>query len=67
MAGAGPDGGVGKKPPLVKGDRSVSKTVGLIGLGCAKNRVEGEVMLGLLPQTGYEVAAKTAAAPRSGC
>ncbi len=33
------------------------KTVGLIGLGCAKNRVDGEVMLGLLQQAGYEVAA----------
>jgi ribosomal protein S12 methylthiotransferase len=35
----------------------VPKTVGLIGLGCAKNRVDGEVMLGLLQQAGYEVAA----------
>jgi ribosomal protein S12 methylthiotransferase len=35
----------------------VAKTVGLIGLGCAKNRVDGEVMLGLLQQAGYEVAA----------
>jgi ribosomal protein S12 methylthiotransferase len=34
----------------------VAKTVGLIGLGCAKNRVDGEVMLGLLQQAGYEVA-----------
>ena len=43
--------------PVVKGDESVAKTVGLIGLGCAKNRVDGEVMLGLLQQAGYEVAA----------
>jgi ribosomal protein S12 methylthiotransferase len=42
---------------LVEGDWSVGKTVGLIGLGCAKNRVDGEVMLGLLQQAGYEVAA----------
>lgn len=35
----------------------MGKTVGLIGLGCAKNRVDGEVMLGLLQQAGYEVAA----------
>ena len=42
--------------PVVKGDESVAKTVGLIGLGCAKNRVDGEVMLGL-QQAGYEVAA----------
>ncbi len=35
----------------------MAKTVGLIGLGCAKNRVDGEVMLGLLQQAGYEVAA----------
>ena len=36
----------------------MAKTVGLIGLGCAKNRVDGEVMLGLLQQAGYEVAAE---------
>lgn len=36
----------------------MGKTVGLIGLGCAKNRVDGEVMLGLLQQAGYEVAAE---------
>jgi ribosomal protein S12 methylthiotransferase len=35
----------------------VGKTVGFIGLGCAKNRVDGEVMLGLLQQAGYEVTA----------
>jgi ribosomal protein S12 methylthiotransferase len=35
----------------------VAKTVGLIGLGCAKNRVDGEVMLGLLQEAGYTVAA----------
>jgi ribosomal protein S12 methylthiotransferase len=43
---------------FVKGAESVAKTVGLIGLGCAKNRVDGEVMLGLLQQAGYEVAAE---------
>ena len=47
----------GPDAPVVKGDESVAKTVGLIGLGCAKNRVDGEVMLGLLQQAGYEVAA----------
>jgi ribosomal protein S12 methylthiotransferase len=47
----------GTDGPVVKGDTSVAKTVGLIGLGCAKNRVDGEVMLGLLQQAGYEVAA----------
>jgi ribosomal protein S12 methylthiotransferase len=41
-----------------KGEVSVGKTVGLIGLGCAKNRVDGEVMLGLLQQAGYEVASE---------
>jgi ribosomal protein S12 methylthiotransferase len=34
----------------------VGKRVGLIALGCAKNRVDGEIMLGLLQQAGYEVA-----------
>jgi ribosomal protein S12 methylthiotransferase len=41
---------------LLIGEESVAKTVGMIGLGCAKNRVDGEVMLGLLQQAGYEVA-----------
>jgi ribosomal protein S12 methylthiotransferase len=49
--------GGGKSAPLLKGDAAVAKAVGLIGLGCAKNRVDGEVMLGLLQQAGYEVAA----------
>ncbi|MGH8056065.1 MAG: 30S ribosomal protein S12 methylthiotransferase RimO, partial [Candidatus Entotheonellia bacterium] len=35
----------------------MGKTVGLIALGCAKNRVDGEVMLGLLQRAGYEIAA----------
>ncbi len=35
----------------------MGKRVGLIALGCAKNRVDGEVMLGLLQRAGYEVAA----------
>jgi ribosomal protein S12 methylthiotransferase len=48
--------GSGTDALVVKGDKSVAKTVGLIGLGCAKNRVDGEVMLGLLQQAGYEVA-----------
>src|SRR5919204_3692999 len=43
--------------PLSKGDASVGKRVGLIALGCAKNQVDGEVMLGLLQRAGYEVAA----------
>jgi ribosomal protein S12 methylthiotransferase len=47
----------GTDAPVAEGDKSVAKTVGLIGLGCAKNRVDGEVMLGLLQQAGYEVAA----------
>jgi ribosomal protein S12 methylthiotransferase len=51
-------GGVGDRCAGGEGAESVAKTVGLIGLGCAKNRVDGEVMLGLLQQAGYEVAAK---------
>src|ERR671937_641882 len=42
--------------PMGKGDASVGKRVGLIALGSAKNRVDGEVMLGLLQRAGYEVA-----------
>jgi ribosomal protein S12 methylthiotransferase len=40
----------------------VGRRVGLIALGCAKNRVDGEVMLGLLQRAGYEVTADPAQA-----
>ncbi|HXH13292.1 MAG TPA: 30S ribosomal protein S12 methylthiotransferase RimO [Alphaproteobacteria bacterium] len=40
----------------------MGKRVGLIALGCAKNRVDGEVMLGLLQQAGYEVTSDPAQA-----
>ena len=32
--------------------------VGIVSLGCPKNRVDSEVMLGLLQQQGYEVTAR---------
>ena len=31
------------------------KKVGLIALGCAKNRVDAEVLLGILQQRGYQI------------
>jgi len=39
---------------------SNSKTVGLISLGCSKNLVDSEVMLGLLQGAGYSVTADIA-------
>jgi ribosomal protein S12 methylthiotransferase len=48
--------------PPVEGETAVRKRVGLIALGCAKNRVDGEVMLGLLQRAGYEVTADPAQA-----
>ena len=33
----------------------MDRTVGLISLGCSKNRVDSEVMLGILTQNGYKV------------
>ena len=31
------------------------KTIGLVSLGCSKNRVDSEVMLGMLSQAGYAI------------
>lgn len=31
------------------------KTIGLVSLGCSKNRVDSEVMLGMLKQAGYSI------------
>ena len=33
----------------------MERTVGLISLGCSKNRVDSEVMLGILTQNGYTI------------
>ena len=38
------------------------KKVGMISLGCAKNRVDSENMLGMLKQRGYEIVADPAEA-----
>ena len=35
----------------------MERTVGLVSLGCSKNRVDSEVMLGILTQHGYRVVA----------
>ncbi|NLG24452.1 MAG: 30S ribosomal protein S12 methylthiotransferase RimO [Clostridiales bacterium] len=37
-------------------------TVGLVSLGCSKNRVDSEVLLGMLAQRGYRIAADPARA-----
>ncbi|HHQ47422.1 MAG TPA: 30S ribosomal protein S12 methylthiotransferase RimO [Acidobacteria bacterium] len=47
----------------VSGERSGRPVrVGMIGLGCAKNLVDGEVMLGRLAGSGFEVTADAARA-----
>lgn len=38
------------------------KTVGVVSLGCAKNRVDSEVLLGMLRQRGYEIVSDPARA-----
>jgi len=35
----------------------MERTVGLVSLGCSKNRVDSEVMLGILTRHGYQVVA----------
>lgn len=38
------------------------RRVGMVSLGCAKNRVDSEIMLGLIEGAGYEIVADPAAA-----
>ncbi|MBE3100982.1 MAG: 30S ribosomal protein S12 methylthiotransferase RimO, partial [Firmicutes bacterium] len=37
-------------------------TIGMVSLGCAKNQVDAEVMLGLLSQNGYKIVNESAEA-----
>jgi len=38
------------------------KTVGMVSLGCSKNRVDSEMMLGMLREAGYRIVARPAEA-----
>ena len=38
------------------------KTVGMVSLGCSKNRVDSEMMLGMLREAGYQIVARPAKA-----
>ena len=38
------------------------KKVGMVSLGCAKNRVDSEVILGILKNAGYEIVSDPAEA-----
>ena len=46
-----------RKRFIRKDDTSNMKTIGLVSLGCSKNRVDSEVMLGMLSQAGYAIVA----------
>lgn len=37
----------------------MNKKVGMISLGCPKNQVDAEVMLGILTQSGYEIVSRS--------
>ena len=41
--------------PVITGDKAGLKRVHLISLGCPKNRVDSEVMVGTLQQEDYEL------------
>ena len=41
---------------------SINRTVGMVSLGCAKNRVDSENMLGMLRDRGYEIVSDPAEA-----
>jgi len=51
-----------RPPRRPSGVRRSPKTIALISLGCAKNLVDSEVMLGGLKKAGYALAAEPAAA-----
>ena len=38
------------------GERDLKATVGVVSLGCSKNRVDTEQMLGMLSQAGYTLS-----------
>lgn len=40
----------------------MKKTVGMVSLGCSKNRIDSEVMLGMLKQAGYTIVSNPAKA-----
>jgi ribosomal protein S12 methylthiotransferase len=47
-----------RRPHAARDDvAAAASTVGLVNLGCPKNLVDGEVMLGLLRRDGYDVTA----------
>jgi ribosomal protein S12 methylthiotransferase len=48
---------MGEGQPKNHGDRDASVKVGMISLGCAKNLVDGEIMLGRLQKSGVELTA----------
>ena len=43
-------------------NRTSPRTVGMVSLGCAKNRVDSENMLGMLRDRGYEIVSDPAEA-----
>jgi ribosomal protein S12 methylthiotransferase len=51
-----------RPPRRPSGARRSPKTIALISLGCAKNLVDSEVMLGALKRAGYALAAEPAEA-----
>jgi ribosomal protein S12 methylthiotransferase len=48
---------MGEEQSKNHGDRDASVKVGMISLGCAKNLVDGEIMLGRLQKSGVELTA----------
>jgi ribosomal protein S12 methylthiotransferase len=46
------------EPPASDGTREGAPSVGMVSLGCPKNLVDGEVMLGRLEQSGHRVVAE---------
>ena len=46
----------------IKGEHTLATTVGLISLGCSKNRVDSEQALGFLKDRGYQIVADPAKA-----
>ena len=58
--GCTPDGRYGLTASGFRGSGFSSMKIGLVSLGCPKNLVDGEVMLGLAREAGHEITADAA-------
>ncbi|RRA50127.1 30S ribosomal protein S12 methylthiotransferase RimO [Acidipila sp. EB88] len=59
LAGAPPSAPVAQEPPTAAGAEPRALKIGFVSLGCPKNLVDSEVMMGMLQQAGAELTTDT--------